>query len=164
MDLTLKELLERHTLILAEAAIAERLRRMDGVTLHLTLFNSPLIYDRHAGKLMGSLYGEYIGIARSAGVPILLAAPTWRLDRERISDAGVPGTINQDAVAYMLRLREEAGYEQAVVGALLGAPRTIATTHRRHWRLTKRKHSTVGRQMNWQAPGLNISSPRQSLP
>ena len=120
MDFTLKELLERHRLILAEAAIAERLRRMDGVTLHPTLFNSPMIYGEHAGRLMENLYREYLGIARSAGVPILLAAPTWRLDRERIRDAGVPGTINRDAVAYMRRIRSEAGYGQAVVGALLG--------------------------------------------
>lgn len=120
MDFTLNGLLERHTLILAEAAIAERLRRMAGVTLHPTLFNSPMIYDGHAGKLMGDLYREYIGIARSAGVPILLAAPTWRLDRDRITHAGVPGTINRDAVAYMRQLRDATGYGQAVVGALLG--------------------------------------------
>ena len=69
MDLTLKELLERHKLILAEAAIAERLRRQDGVTLHPTRFNSPMIYQEHAGKLMGELYREYLEIARSAGVP-----------------------------------------------------------------------------------------------
>ena len=120
MAITLKELLERHTLILAEAAIAERLRRMDGVTLHPTLFNSPMIYEEHSGKLMAKLYSEYIEITRSAGVPILLAAPTWRLDQERISNAGVPRTINRDAVAYMRRVRAEAGYGHAVVGALLG--------------------------------------------
>lgn len=120
MDFTLKELLARQTLVLAEAAIAERLRRMAGVTLHPTLFNSPLIYDGHVGKLMGNLYREYIGIARSAGVPILLAAPTWRLDRDRITSAGVPCTINRDAVAYMLQLRADSGYDQAIVGALLG--------------------------------------------
>jgi S-methylmethionine-dependent homocysteine/selenocysteine methylase len=120
MPLTLKELLERHTLMLAEAAIAERLRRMDGVVLHPSLFNSPMIYQEHAGKLMGDIYREYVEIARSAGVPILLAAPTWRLNRDRLRDAGVPGIINRDAVAYMLQLREETGYNQAIVGALLG--------------------------------------------
>lgn len=120
MEITFKELLESHTLILAEAAIAERLRRMDGVTLHPALFNSPMIYQEHAGKLMEKLYREYVAIARTAAVPILLAAPTWRLDRERISDAGVPATINRDAVAYMRRVRAEAGYNQAFVGALLG--------------------------------------------
>jgi hypothetical protein len=45
----------RHTLILAEAAIAERLRRMNGITLHPTLFNSPLIYhDPHLGLGVGA--------------------------------------------------------------------------------------------------------------
>jgi homocysteine S-methyltransferase len=121
MDFTpLKELLDRHPLILAEAAIAERLRRKDGVTLHPTLFNSPLIYQEHVGKLMEELYREYVEIARLAGVPILLAAPTWRLNQERTIDAGVPATINRDVVDYMRRIRAETGYSQAVVGALLG--------------------------------------------
>jgi homocysteine S-methyltransferase len=120
MEITMKELLESHTLILAEAAIAERLRRIDGVALHPTLFNSPLIYEDHAGNLMASLYREYVEIANSARVPILLAAPTWRLDQGRIITAGVSGTINRDAVAYMGRVREETGYDQAIVGALLG--------------------------------------------
>jgi S-methylmethionine-dependent homocysteine/selenocysteine methylase len=120
MDFELNELLESHPLILAEAAIAERLRRMDGVTLHPTLFNAPMIYVEHAGKLMAALYSEYVEIARSAGVPILLAAPTWRLDRERIHDASVPDTINRDAVAYMRRIRAKSAYNRAVVGALLG--------------------------------------------
>lgn len=120
MAVTLQELLDHHDLILAEAAIAERLRRHDGVTLHPTLFNSPLIYEEEAGKLMGDLYRQYVEIARSAGVPILLAAPTWRLDRERVREAGVPGTINRDAVHYMLKVRSESGFDHVAVGALLG--------------------------------------------
>ena len=120
MNLTLNRVLERHDLILAEAAIAERLRRMDGLTLHPTLFNSPLIYDPHASRLMGNLYREYLEIARLADVPILLAAPTWRLDRERIRDAHVPPTINRDAVAYMRQVQGDAGYDRVLVGALLG--------------------------------------------
>ena len=120
MNMTLKQMLERHSLILAEAAIAERLRRMEDVTLHPTLFNAPLVYDPHAGMRMQTLYHQYIGIAAAAQVPILLAAPTWRLDKERIATADVPGTINRDAVSYMLRVRQEAGYEPVGVGALLG--------------------------------------------
>jgi hypothetical protein len=36
--------------ILAEAAIAERLRPMDGITLHPTLFNTPLIDDEQGSE------------------------------------------------------------------------------------------------------------------
>ncbi len=120
MDQTLQRILECHDLILAEAAIAERLRRMDGLTLHPALFNSPLIYDPNAARLMGDLYRQYLEIARSANVPILLAAPTWRLDNERIRDARAPATINRDALAYMQQLRSDAGYDRVLVGALLG--------------------------------------------
>lgn len=120
MTSTFEELLNRHRLILAEAAVAERLRRRDGVPLHPTLFNSPLIYEEKTGKLMGDIYREYLEIARSANLPILLAAPTWRLDLERIRTAGFSGSINRDAVDYMDRVRAEEGYHQAIVGALLG--------------------------------------------
>ncbi len=120
MEFTLQELLERHDLILAEAAITERLRRKDGVGLHPTLFNSPIIYQQSGGKLMGEIYHQYVEIARSVEIPILLAAPTWKLTKERINDAGVPETINGDALDYMRKVRDETAYGQVVVGALLG--------------------------------------------
>lgn len=116
----LREVMDHHKLILAEAAIAERLRRIDGVILHPTLFNAPMIYEEQVSRLMKDLYRGYIEIAQSAKIPILLAAPTWRLDQDRIAAATVPTTINRDALAFMLGVRAEASYEQVIVGALLG--------------------------------------------
>jgi homocysteine S-methyltransferase len=52
----MKSLLKDFPLILAEAAIAERLRRMDGITLHPTLFNTPLIDDEQGSETMRDLY------------------------------------------------------------------------------------------------------------
>ena len=39
------ELLDVHPVVLTECAISERLRRLPGISLHPTLFNTPLIYD-----------------------------------------------------------------------------------------------------------------------
>ncbi len=119
----LATLLEEHPLVLAECAVAERLRRMPGVELHPTLFNTPLIYGPEAAReAMISIYREYLDTARRAGLPLLLTAPTWRLDAARVADAGVPATINSDAVAFLTALRDELaeGGPPVAVGALVG--------------------------------------------
>ncbi|BCX47789.1 homocysteine methyltransferase [Haloferula helveola] len=116
-------LLENHPLILAECAVAERLRRMPGVELHPTLFNTPLIYGPQAARdAMVAIYREYIETARHAELPLLMTAPTWRLDSTRVSDAGVPETINTDAVGFLSGIRDQLTDDRSnvVVGALIG--------------------------------------------
>ena len=117
-------LLQDYPLILAEAAITERLRRTEGITLHPTLFNTPLIYEEHGRETMRGLYLQYVSIARNANLPLLLAAPTWRLDRSRVDAAGVPDTIIKDAVSFMMEIRDTSIQPQASppikVGGLIG--------------------------------------------
>jgi S-methylmethionine-dependent homocysteine/selenocysteine methylase len=118
----LKELITSHPRILAECAIAERLRRHPDVRLHPTLFNTPLIYGPAGARdIMVGIYREYLSVAREAGLPLLLTAPTWRLDGERVAKAGVPTTINADAVAFLRGVRDRFASEFPVlVGALTG--------------------------------------------
>lgn len=118
----LRELLATHPRILAECAIAERLRRRPGITLHPTLFNTPLIYGPdEARAAMASLYEEYLRTAAEARLPLLLTAPTWRLDATRVAAAGVPASINVDAVSFLLALRDRHSSPAPVlVGALTG--------------------------------------------
>ena len=119
----LDDLLAGHPRILAECAVAERLRRMDGIELHPTLFNAPLIYGPGAAReAMAGIYREYLGIARRAGLPLLLTAPTWRLDAGRVAAAGVPETIVGDAVGFIDGLRRECPASQppVAVGGLVG--------------------------------------------
>jgi len=116
-------LLASHPLILAECAVAERLRRLPGVELHPTLNNSSLVYGpSRSREAMASIYLEYMATARKAGLPILLSAPTWRLDAARVAAAGVPASINTDAVAFLMELCDRAGNRSSplVVGALVG--------------------------------------------
>lgn len=119
----LESLLKDHPLILAECAVAERLRRMPGVGLHPTLFNTPLIYGPEAAlEAMVSIYRGYGTTASQAELPLLLTAPTWRLDRTRVTGAGVPDSINTDAVAFLTGLRNKlpAARAPVLVGALIG--------------------------------------------
>ncbi len=118
----LMQLFDKHTKILVECAIAERLRRLPEVELHPTLFNTPLIYTPGpALEAMSTIYREYIAIAEGAGLPLLLTAPTWRLDAHRVREAEVPLTINSDAVHFLKTLVTNATPSVPVkVGALIG--------------------------------------------
>lgn len=120
----LERLLQRHPRILAECAVTERLRRRPGVELHPSLYNTPLIYGPEtARRELMSIYREYQSTARDAGLPLLLTAPTWRLDPERVAAAGVPTTINRDAVRFLIGLRDDTSRPDdppVLVGALTG--------------------------------------------
>ncbi|MBT8037119.1 MAG: YihY/virulence factor BrkB family protein [Verrucomicrobiae bacterium] len=115
----MKDVLARVPLILSEAAICERLRGIGGVELHPTLFNAPLIYDPEASDIVKGIFTEYIAIAEEYQVPILIAAPTWRLDSERVAAAEVPPTINRDAVEFINQVKEQSGYAQVYVAGLM---------------------------------------------
>jgi homocysteine S-methyltransferase len=117
------DLMANHPRILAECAVAERLRRTPGITLHPTLFHTPLIYGPDAAReAMADIYRGYLEIARRSRLPMLLTAPTWRLDEERVIAAGVPETILADAVDFLRRIRDAAPQDQGpvAIGGLVG--------------------------------------------
>ena len=120
--MNLNTILGQHRLVLAEAAIIESLRRSGGVDLHPRLENSLLIYEDTGRRLLSNLYRGYIDIAFDAGVPILLCAPTWRANRERLAEAGVDADVNGDAVRFLKRLREGLGDRgrKVLIGGLVG--------------------------------------------
>lgn len=115
------KLLEEFPLILTECAISERLRRRPDVELHPVLFNTPLIYEETGSKRLEEIYYSYLEIADKAKLPILFCAPTWRVSRERIEEAGVPLSINRDAVTFMkgFRTRHDSNNSKVTIGALL---------------------------------------------
>ena len=118
----MESLLEAHDLILTEAAIVERLRRSGRVELHPTLVHAALVYDAEGRAEMARLFQGYVSIAAAAGVPIIMSAPTWRANYERVRDAGVNPDVNGDAVRFLLDLREAQGADasMAKVGGYIG--------------------------------------------
>jgi len=114
--------IENSPLILTECAISERLRRKSDVQLHPLLFNTPLIYDQTGRKRLREIYGEYRETALQAKLPILLCAPTWRVDQARIQTAGFALTLNQDALQFMKGLQNEwqDAHSPFFAGALIG--------------------------------------------
>lgn len=118
----MQRLLNNNELILMEAAIVERLRRSAAVELHPVLVNAPLIYRQAGRKAMHDIYQGYIDIARAAKIPFLMCTPTWRTNRQRVTDTGIDETINIDAVHFLQELRESQpeGPENIRIGGLIG--------------------------------------------
>ncbi|MEE4243700.1 MAG: homocysteine S-methyltransferase family protein [Desulfopila sp.] len=122
MKTDLHSLIDDNPLILTECAISERLRHHEGVQLHPTLFNTPLIYDSRGEAIMRDIYMQYRNIARKAHLPILLCAPTWRLDQPRLQEAGFDDSLLEDAVTFMRRLQNDSQdpFSPCVLGGLIG--------------------------------------------
>jgi len=111
-------LVEEHELVLLEAAVVERLRRGSNVQLHPDLVHAPLIYDETGRAALRSIYEDYMAVARSANVPFLMCAPTWRANRARVEAARVPSSINVDAVRFLQEIRGDSRSVQ--VGGMMG--------------------------------------------
>jgi homocysteine S-methyltransferase len=118
----MQKVIDAHDLIFTEAAIIEALRRSADVNLHPRLENTLLIYEEAGRIALTTLYQNFIQIARHADVPILICAPTWRANRERLSAAKIARDANADAVSFLMRVKEEYGARAAniVIGGLVG--------------------------------------------
>lgn len=120
--MSLLSTLTTSSLVLTECAISERLRRAGDVDLHPTLFNTPLIYHAEGREKMAAIYRQYREIAARAALPILLCAPTWRVDRDRLAEAGFDASLLSDAVAFMRDLQQQwqAPDSEIFIGGLIG--------------------------------------------
>lgn len=110
----------KNKFILCEGSINERLRRSD-IGLHPTLANAPLIYGENK-KELAAIYRSYIEIAEKANLPICIYTPTWRANKERVENAGINKKVNQDAVSFMQKIRDEfKGFSKQIkIGGLIG--------------------------------------------
>jgi homocysteine S-methyltransferase len=118
----MRHLLEKHSLILMEAAISEPIRRAEHITLHPNLSISTLIYDEKGRSELEKLYNDYLQVALDAELPFIMFTPTWRANFERVSDSGAPLTINADAVKFMKNIRDDQkiGTSKILIGGMVG--------------------------------------------
>jgi len=100
----MQNILESNRLILMEAAVIERLRRLQGIHLHPGIINAPLIYDELGSKALADIYKEYIDIAFDSHLPFLMCTPTWRTNKERVRESNVNQAVNADCVKFLRNL------------------------------------------------------------
>ncbi len=109
--------------IITEGSIVERLKREFNYPLDELLSNALMIYDESGKVLLEKIYREYINIAESSNLPIMLLTPTWRANKERTAIVNVDmKIINTDAFAFVDKIRKSYGSfsEMIYIGGLTG--------------------------------------------
>lgn len=151
----IKKLIMENDLILAEAALVERLRRSDDIALHPRLVHALHIYDEAGQKMLSQIYNEYISITHNAGIPIVICTPTWRANKERLSEIDESRDVNGDAVGFLKRLRNtwSSWEENIVIGGMVGCKNDCYTPAQglstqdaydfHAWQLNKLAHAGV---------------------
>ena len=121
ISMKLNLLLEKHPLILTEAAIVEALSHTCPALLHPALFNAPMVETEKGRQALKTLYLSFLEVAREFHLPFVITTPTWRADQERLVRAGASMDLNEKAVAFLREIRDEADGETAVsLGGILG--------------------------------------------
>ena len=127
----IQKILDDNDLVVMEAAIVESLRRSGEVTLHPRLENALLIYDETGKRALYNLYQRYIDIAWNYAIPMAICTPTWRANRERISEAHIIDDLNSDAVDFLKHIRKKWGDWSAniFIGGLIGCKNDCYKPH-----------------------------------
>ena len=118
-----KEAVNFYPHIITEGSIIERLKREFNYPLDDSLSNALMIYDEAGKSLLEKIYREYLDIAESSDLPIMLLTPTWRTNSDRTKIANVNmKTINTDAFLFVDTIRKSYGNfsEKIFIGGLTG--------------------------------------------
>ena len=121
--MTFNDAVNSYPHIITEGSIIERIKREFNYPLDNLLSNANMIYDDEGKILLEKIYREYINIAYSSNIPIMLLTPTWRANKERTKTAKVDmKTINSDAFAFVNEIRKSYGNfsDKIYIGGLTG--------------------------------------------
>lgn len=121
--MTFKDAVNFYPHIITEGSIIERLKREFTYPLDDALSNALMIYDEAGKPLLEKIYREYLDIAKSSDLPIMLLTPTWRTNSDRTKIANIDmKTINTDAFLFVDTIRKSYGNfsEKIFIGGLTG--------------------------------------------
>lgn len=113
------ERLLRHSPMLGEGSLYERLRREPAVRFDDDIAHATLVYDDAARAVLERTHREYLDIGQAHGVPMLTATDTWRANRERQDRSPFRSyAVNSDNVRFLQQLR--AGYGADATPIMIG--------------------------------------------
>jgi S-methylmethionine-dependent homocysteine/selenocysteine methylase len=121
--LSFHSVLAKNSFVLMEAAVSGILEHTSDAVLHPVLGCAPCIYHASGQQALQAVYSRFVAIAREAGVPLLVTAPTWRTNQQLVEESKVPASINRDAVLFMQGLIQKLGHGRDLpiaLGGLLG--------------------------------------------
>ena len=106
-------------LILMEGALGERLKREYGLVTKGTVDMAGLVRTPEGRKGLQTIWNEYIDVARRHKLPFIATTPTRRVNRERVTAAGLDDGIIADNVRFLASLRDASGI-QMYAGGMMG--------------------------------------------
>ncbi len=110
--------------IMTGGSTYERFRRRTDVVSDPDIAHAALVYDDAGASLLASATKEYIDVAQTAGLPMLVGTPTWRASHGRVERSAFRGRrVNQDCVAFSRSIVDEYRTDDGspiVIGGSLG--------------------------------------------
>ena len=95
------ECLDRSDAIMMEGALGERLKREYHLSFDEHVSMAGLIYRLQGQEALYKIWQEYITVAETYNLPILLTTPTRRADRKRIASSGFSAKIIADNMKFL---------------------------------------------------------------
>ena len=104
-----EDTVKNSTVILTEGAVIERLSRSAAIELDPYIVHAGLIYTESGNDALSKIYREYLDIGRRSKLPIIVSAPTWRANPERIGKSVFKKyeNINADCVSFIREIRND---------------------------------------------------------
>lgn len=118
-----KEAVKIYPHIITEGSVIERLKREFNYPLDELLSNSLMIYSDEGKILLENIYREYLDIAFTSTLPIMMLTPTWRANKERVTKSNLDlRKINKDAFNFVNGIRNSyhSFAEKIFIGGLTG--------------------------------------------
>lgn len=119
----LNEFISSFPFILTEGSVIERLRRNSELELDPHISNASFIYHPEGVNELREIYRQYIDIANTSNLPVMILTPTWRANKERLQKGGYNYIdVNGDNYKFLNEIRKEyAGYSNKIlIGGLIG--------------------------------------------
>ncbi|MBU1948525.1 MAG: homocysteine S-methyltransferase family protein [Candidatus Eisenbacteria bacterium] len=101
--------LTAENVILTEGAIIERLRRNHKVNLNPNILHAGFLFEKQSRCILEACYREYVEIAHSYHLPIIIGTPTWRANPERLQADGryQLHAVHDAAAAFLRAVRDD---------------------------------------------------------
>ena len=154
--MTFEEAVAGAELILTEGSMYERLRRHGVAAWDAHVAHASLVYDDAAAQILASVHREYIAVARTHGVPMMVGAATWRANRERLDRSELSSRrVNQDNVAFIKSICAAQTSERAplYVAAGLGPRGDAYSPHEGLDADTAERFHAYQAEARWKRPG-----------
>ncbi len=112
--------LAQEPLIITEFGVNERLRHHPRLEEDPHVGNARLLLSAEGRQALAGIYLEYLSIAAEASLPMIIQAPTWRVNRVRCKRAGLDvDDMNRRAVGFVRDLANKTPGSRVVVAGLM---------------------------------------------